>query len=156
MKIALYKGTDIMSRLIRLQTRSHYSHAALMHEDGSVCEATARPLPFGVVRGSATIGVRHPAGIEVDIFDIDAPYSVSTALAWVEDQLGLPYDFRSVLRFVTRKPADHNGKWFCSELVFAFFKVGGLSLLNGIHAHDVSPRDLSLSPYLRHVETRVT
>ena len=80
-------------------------------------------------------------------------YSASTAVRWLESQIGKRYDYRSVLRFVSRRPADENDAYFCSELVFRYFEEGGLRLLRGIEAHDVSPRDLSLSPYLYYQDT---
>src|SRR5215469_1941664 len=39
MRIALYQGKSLISLLIRWQTRSRYSHAAFLLDDGSVIEA---------------------------------------------------------------------------------------------------------------------
>src|SRR5579871_2617400 len=39
MRIALYQGKSLISLLIRWQTRSQYSHAAFLLDDGSVIEA---------------------------------------------------------------------------------------------------------------------
>ena len=155
-RIALYQGRSLSSRLIRLQTRSRYSHAALLLNDERVVEATGKPFPRGAVRRVDGLGAQHTPGTIVDLFAVDAPVDMEPAERWLFGVIGLPYDYRSVLRFLTRVPAAENRRYFCSELVFAFYQAGNLDLLRGAQAHDMSPRDLSLSPYLRHLERRTT
>lgn len=155
-RIALFKGTDPIGRLIRLQTRSQYSHAAILRSDDSVVEATGKPLPFGDVAHVESISSQHPKGIAVDIFAVDAPFEVEKADRWLENTLGMGYDFRSVLRFVTRVPADVNERYFCSEHVFAYWLAGNVKLLERIEPHHVAPWMLALSPHARFLETRTT
>jgi uncharacterized protein YycO len=66
-------------------------------------------------------------------------------------QIGKPYDWRGVLRFVSRKPHHVNGAWFCSELVFECLARSGVRLLDRIEASDVSPQLLSYSTLLEAV-----
>jgi uncharacterized protein YycO len=62
--------------------------------------------------------------------------------------LGMPYDYWSVLRFVTKTPARENGRWFCSEFVFKFLADAGMRLLLRIPSAEVAPSHISLSPWL--------
>jgi len=145
-----------MARLIQLQTRSVYSHAALVTENDEVFEAIGKPFPFGKVVKAKSFSSNHKPGEDVDVFEVTTPYMRTKNMKWLKKQIGKEYDYRSILRFVTRVPAEKNQRYFCSELVFEYFNVGSLPLLKGIAAHNVSPRDLALSPFLRHTETWVT
>ena len=60
----------------------------------------------------------------------------------------MPYDWRSVFKFMTRIPARENGKWFCSELVFRAIEKTYMRLLQ-MKAEYVNPGHLGASPYLR-------
>jgi uncharacterized protein YycO len=76
--------------------------------------------------------------------DEDYDYAISLFL----DQLGMPYDYWSVARFVTKKPARENGKWFCSEVVHKMLADAGTRLLLRIPSAEVSPAHLGISPLL--------
>lgn len=155
MKIALYQGTDPVSMLIRWQTRSQYSHSALLTDNGEVIEATMRPFPRGSVARVAGLNAQHAEGTKVDIFESLAAHDEMKSDKWLEQQIGKRYDYRSVFRFMTRVPADENQAYYCSELVFGYFQAGDLNLLERIEAHNVRPCDLAYSPFLRLVETVV-
>ena len=155
-RIALYKGTDFVGRMIRFQTRSEYSHAAILRTDDTVVEATGRPFPRGRVSHVESLSSQHPSGIKVDIFAVDAPFSVEKADRWLDKTIGLGYDFRSVFRFVSRVPAEKNALYFCSEHVFAYWLAGDVALLERIAPHNVAPWMLSISPCVRYLETRIT
>jgi hypothetical protein len=60
----------------------------------------------------------------------------------------MPYDYLSVLRFVTKSPARENGRWFCSEFVFKFLADAGMRLLLRIPSAEVAPSHIPLSPWL--------
>ena len=79
------------------------------------------------------------------------PRMWDAACAFAENQIGASYDWRSVLKFVTRTPAKENGKWFCSELVFKALEVSYLRPLQ-MKAEYVNPGHLPASPYLRRDE----
>ncbi len=55
--------------------------------------------------------------------------------------MGKKYDYTMVARFVTREQEDRdsNGKWFCSELVCATSRKGGIDLLARTGAWEGSP-----------------
>lgn len=143
MKVLLYKGRSVISRAIRFQTRSQYSHAAVMLDDGSVIEAWHK----GGVRKVKSPFDGHSDRTEIDVYGIVGDYDVDVVQTFLEDQVGKEYDFSSVFRFLSRRKASANGKWFCSELVLEAFSRNGLDLLHG-RPSELSPRDVALSPYL--------
>jgi uncharacterized protein YycO len=148
MLIALHKGKSVVSRLIRWQTRSEYSHASLLLEDGCVIESregSFRTGPGGVRKLSSM-----PANETVDLFRVEAPVDWPTMLTWLNGQIGKPYDWTMVARFISRRQASRkeSGKWFCSELVFAALQKGGVNLLARCEPWEVSPGLLAKSPLL--------
>ena len=156
MRIALYQGTSLISRLIRWQTRSLYSHAAFLARDGTVIEAW-QPC----VRAVASLSEQHNPGTVVDIFDFKLPLSQEE-----DEQLwklamadrGVPYDYVGVLRFVSRRPEDDRSthRLFCSEQVFSRCEMIGRLLLDRTEAWRVPPDWIARSPRLQLVETVVT
>jgi uncharacterized protein YycO len=148
MQILLYQGRSLVSKAIRKQTDSIYSHAAVRMRDGSIIEAWQ-----GVgVRQMKTVMDGHTPGTPVTVFHIDGEYEEDAVEAFLLKQVGKKYDYLSVARFITRWERPSNDKWFCSELVVAAFRKGGLDLLNG-PAAKISPRDVSLSPLLQEITT---
>ena len=150
MILLAYQGVSPLSRLIRWQTRSIYSHIAISHE-GQVVEALG-------TRGRVVLAENyrqyHTPGTVVDVLDVPG---VDPDLAWdfALEQVGKPYDYRAIVKFVTRRPATENGRWFCSELASAACSAGGVELLRIPH-HESSPRDVVASPAVREVATWAT
>lgn len=143
MKILAYRGKSLISKAIRFQTRSKYSHIAVMLDDGSVIEAWHK----GGVRKSPSFSTLHSPGTKVDVFRIDADFDEATTNRFLHEQVGKKYDFKSVARFLSRRKTRHNNKYFCSELAEFALAFGGLLLLNG-NPSEHSPRDTVLSPHL--------
>jgi uncharacterized protein YycO len=148
MKLAFYKGTSWVSKLIRWQTRGKYSHVGVLMDDGGIFEA----WHVGGMRYNGTMSIAHGAGTEVDIYDV--PGMTSKEKRDVEQFLarecGKGYDFRGVARFISHRndetPAEKD-RWFCSEVVMAAFCYAGLRLLNTA-PFMVSPEVLSWSTRL--------
>jgi len=143
-RIGLHRSSGLVSSLIKWQSRSDYSHASLILADDTVLESMQGK---GVVNNRTVTS----CGEVVDIFTIPALAHVHRdALAFATQQLGKPYDYTMVARFLTRRPEARksSGKWFCSELVFASLAQAGLLLLRDTEAWEVSPELLSKSPYL--------
>lgn len=153
MKILGYKGKGLISRLIQFQTRSPYSHVAIELDDGSVVEAWHR----GGVAHSENWMTLHKPGTEVDVFDLNygglCNFNKEAAAEWALKQVGKAYDFVSVMRFLSRRTAPANDKFFCSELVESAIRAGGGKLLNG-NPSEHSPRDTLMSPCLSFIKTR--
>lgn len=144
--IGLHRGNSVIGKLIRWQTRGDYSHASFL-------------LPTGLfVEAREFIGVRalrhmpEVKGEAVDLFTVEATEEQITAISdFALEQLGKPYDYTMVARFVSRRPESRasSGKWFCSELVFAALAQAGIHLLRNTEAWEVSPGLLARSPLLR-------
>lgn len=147
MQIALYKGTSFVSKCIRFVTRSEYSHAAIILRDGSVVEAW-QP----VVRRVASLSEQHTPGTEVEVFNFRDPLTDAeedAAEKFLLGELGTPYDYKSVLRFITRRPGNLDDHWFCSELAFAACLEARQALFHWTDPWEVPPDWLARSPLLR-------
>ena len=145
-RIALYRGTSIISRLIQWQTRSVYSHAAALLDDDSVIEA----WHCGGVSHVPTLQSNHTPDTPVDIFIVRSTLGQQEIYErFLKRQVGEKYDFQAVFRFLSRVPASKNNKWFCSELVAAALNSAGLPPLARIYPAEVSPKLLSLSQKLK-------
>lgn len=120
--IGLKRGTGFYSQLIRLWTRSKYSHALIAHDDGGhglqVYEATAKN---GTIKRRATVSQLIREGVELypssEVFGNvhRLPKYVINSL---ENEIGTGYDwtaiFYSRVFSIDRQDAK---KWFCFELV---------------------------------------
>jgi hypothetical protein len=145
LRVALFRGGDPIAKIVRWQTRSPFSHAALLLPCG---KRVIESYPGSGVR------IRHLDAADwknIDLFEVEGltPDLSRQALAFCERERGKGYDWRSVLRFVSRTPARENGRWFCSELVFGALAHVGLRVLARIEAHNVSPGMLALSHHLK-------
>jgi uncharacterized protein YycO len=146
MLIALHKGKGWIGKVIQWQTRSPYSHASVLLEDGSVVESREFK------------GVRHVAsavafaGEAVDFFRLwNVTQRQEIAIEHrLMAQVGKKYDYLAVARFLTRRDAEDVGRqqWFCSELVFWACLKEGVQLLSRVRPWAVSPGLLALSPNL--------
>jgi hypothetical protein len=156
MRIALYQGISLISRLIRWQTRSKYSHAAFLLDDDSVIEAWTP-----CVRHVKSLSAQHTPGTRVDIFSHAEPLSLAAQhrlLCLLQDDIGIPYDYQAIFRFLTRQRPPHwiRRRLFCSEQVFQRCQSIGRPLLFRTEAWRVPPDWLARSPVLYLQETIVT
>ncbi len=143
-KIALFRGSvSWISKAIEWDTRSKYCHAAVLLPDGSMIESME-----GVgVHSLPSI----PEGASYDLFIVSGLTEAgsSSAIVFLEDQLGKPYANLDVLGFITRSgQQEDRGAWFCSELVFAAIEAGGVTVLRDIPPFMVTPGMLAISPLL--------
>ena len=148
MLVALHRGRGVIARAIQWQTRSVYSHASVVFEGSGV-----------VIEAREFKGVRSilwdevvASGETVDVFRVKGLVPEAEEVVWefLQEQLGKPYDYTMVARFITRRQGarEESGKWFCSELVFAALAQAGVRLLERIEAWEVSPGVLRLSTRL--------
>jgi uncharacterized protein YycO len=126
MRIALYQGKSWISRAIRWQTRSQYSHAAFLLDDGSVIEAWQPCVRWVIPDERAELSAlskQHTPGTVVDIFEFVCPLTAEENRKleyFAKQDVNTPYDYRSIIRFLTRKrSALSKRRLFCSEQVFA-------------------------------------
>jgi hypothetical protein len=144
--VLLFRGRGILSSLIRWQTRSAYSHAAIHLGDGAIIEswqgAGVRRTWLRDWSNVTQFGVRGMTGAQW-----------RRAIDFAEAEIGAGYDYLGVVRFVSRRRLPLNERWFCSELVFAALEAAGVRLLERTEAAEVSPGMLALSPYLEEVSS---
>src|SRR5688572_9599894 len=121
-KILLFRGKGFFSTLIRWQTRSPFSHAAILLPDGVT-----------IIESWQGEGVRKKKVTnwsDIDKFTVNvSPEVWEKVIAFCESQVGKKYDYLQVLRFVSRRKGKDDSKWFCSELVFRGFELAGEPLL---------------------------
>lgn len=141
--VVLFRGTSLLSKAIRWQTRSVYSHAALLCPDGHLIHALA---DRGVVREPAPFGPDDTC----DVFNVPSMTSKQweAAARFAAAQVGKGYDWWGVIRFVARDRLPDSPNYFCSELVFEALAWAGRRVLERCEAYDVSPGMLGLSPCL--------
>lgn len=143
-RVLLFRGRGIISALIRWQTRSVYSHAAILMPDGNIIESW---------QGEGVRTKKLTDWSNIDQFEVVGMTREQWiyAIEFARLQIGRGYDYLGVIRFVSRKSLPANKRWFCSELVFAALKQVGVSLLERIDAGEVSPGLLANSPLLKEV-----
>ena len=171
-QILAYRGTSWVSKAIRWQTRSPYSHIAARSTEAlwvkrsygeklwpanHVIEAWQK----GGVSMHESISTVHTPGTKVDIYGFE-PQLNSTEVGWfagyLMQQLGKAYDFHAIFHFLTREPMSHwkKNKWFCSELIFEASLAAGRNLLERCSAWEIPPRDIPRSPLLTYIGQEVT
>ena len=149
--IALHSARGLISSAIRWQTRSGFSHASLYRHGA------------GVVESREGHGVRAMDKLElgdnetIELFRVVGVDYAQEKAAWefAQAQIGKPYDWTMVLRFVSRRQESRasSGKWFCSELVYAAYRHAGIDLLRDTEPWEVSPGLLGKSPLLEKFAT---
>lgn len=146
MKFLLVNGSSFVSKLIKWQTRGHYSHAALRFDDGLVIEAKEF---IGVRQLAVSDWIIQTSPNEWQTFEVPAtPAQVAAIRAFALAQVGKPYAYGQIARFITRQDyaTQPDDKWFCSELVFEAFKRAGLELFRNTEGWEVAPFLLEKSP----------
>jgi len=151
MLVALHRGEGWIAKAIRWQTRSVYSHASFLLEDSGVVIEAREFEGVRTVRWDEVVA----SGEHVDLFRVKGLSTEAevVVLQFLWEQMGKPYDYTMVARFVSRRQEEResSGKWFCSELVFAALAKAGVKLLERIEAWEVSPGVLRLSTRLEEV-----
>ena len=143
-----YRGKSLISKLIRWQTRSQYSHVSV-EIDGQNYEAWHIG---GVVRRSWNEG--HTSGTQVDVLRPVNTVNVVRMRHFLEQQIGKGYDYKGVLRFLSRRDERLDNRWFCSELVAQAF-IEGMCVLQNMRPSYLTPRDICMSPQLTVVGRRI-
>ena len=124
--------------------RSIYSHAALLIPGSMTC-IESYPGP-----GVRKRELKPEDLAKADIYDVRglSAEGWAKAIDFALAQIGMKYDWWSVIRFVDKVPARENGRWFCSELVHKAIAEAGIRLLERIPSAEVSPMHLGISPFL--------
>lgn len=116
-----------------------YSHVAIV--DGRCKEFKIwESAIHGVVHVSPDL-TRAIDGFYIDVLEDTATKMYN----WLDSQVGKSYDFLGLLGFLWRTNKYQNSdKWFCSELIAAAFKEGGVRIFNWniLQPHQVTPATL--------------
>lgn len=150
--VAQYRGISTISSAVRFQTRSVWSHSALYNLDtGEVAEALANKNAWTI---SKSLSENHTPGTVVDLFTVPG---LDEDGAWVEalSYEGIPYDYRAIWRFISRRPFADNGRLFCSEGVSMICDHNGVRLQNKPH-WEMAPEHVGISPLLKPYQTVLT
>lgn len=135
---------DFISRAIRFQTFSEFSHVEIetdrgtfigAHESGGVQE---RPADYC----KPTFERRYAIPVS------DEQHGLINAFA--EGKIGTPYNLEDIAGLLIHRNMTDPGKFICSQFVFQAALAGGIKLLNVLegYANLVTPETLHLSPLL--------
>jgi hypothetical protein len=114
--ILLYHDRGPLAHAIQRRTGSPYDHVALRFSDGR----TYQSLPFrGVVSGRAG----QPAAA-VHLFV--CPAQAARMRNWVEQQVGLRYDWRGLASHVRGRFHPTGSRWQCCSFVASALRAGGV------------------------------
>jgi uncharacterized protein YycO len=143
-KILLFRGGDPISWVVKWQSRSIYSHAALLIPGTNSC-IESYPGPGVRIRD-----LKAEDWANIDMYDVRGmtPEMWATAIEFARKQLGMKYDWWSVLRFVDKRAARENTRWFCSEICHKAIAEAGIRILERIPSAEVAPAHLGISPLL--------
>lgn len=144
--ILLFKGTNIIAKLIEGITDSIYSHAGLYLGNFHLAEA----MPKG-------IQIDHladlPSGYDIYRYRFELTLEQKNKLnEFVYLKISMPYNYEELFsalleeEFGIEFPIEH-GKLICSQFVYLAYLYIGIDLLPG-HEGVVTPADLSTSELL--------
>jgi uncharacterized protein YycO len=123
MRLIFSRRRTLSSALIRWFTWSRWSHVSVQVSDTLVIDS--RALAGGVHYHPVERLLAESSAHEV--VDLPLP-DEAAALAWLQEQIGRPYDWSAVLGVLWRSVRwDEPDAWFCSELVEGAIVAGGLS-----------------------------
>lgn len=129
-------ATPIINRI----TNGQWAHVGMVTRAGIYFDA----MPFAGVRNYTCKRMRlsgSPTVLDYATFPVQVPYEAA-AEVFAYRQIGKPYDYGAIAGFTRRKWNDP-AKWYCSELVAATLKAGGMDMGFVEDMRWVSPNDLA-------------
>jgi len=146
-KLLLFYGRGWVSDAIRWQTDSEYSHTAIGLPDGSIIEAwQGSGFELLMMRGKVQKKFLTDKSTITEFEVEQTPEQTAKIIEFLEAQVGKPYNYSGIVRFITRSDLDPRDSWFCSELVFAAFQYAGINLFERVKAVKIPPGMLAWSP----------
>jgi len=100
--------------LINIFTLSRYSHVAI--------ETDKRIYESRLATGVHCPKSLHSIKRTIVFNDLNEDH----IKAFLDTQVGKPYDKTAIMSFIFRRDWQETGSWFCSELVAMALKVGGI------------------------------
>ena len=128
-KVYFYSGSKIGDILIKFFTKSKFSHVAI-EVDNNIYEAWYKT------------GVRKfkTPGSYSEVIEVEG-LKENDIKAFLEAQVGKPYDFKAIFSFMFRHNWEDLKAWFCSELVAMALKVGEFKGIP-VNVSKISPGEL--------------
>ena len=140
MKLRFVQGGAWDSRLIEYTTRCRWSHVEALYDDH-----TLGAMLVGGVRFRSLKSPQYKHAVAYQVVEIAAsPLTESHFDGFLEQQIGKPYDWRSILAFGLGQRDWRNPlAWFCSELVLRGLEFANIVQLPAdIPMTRITPRDL--------------
>mgnify|MGYP000863110273 FL=1 len=119
MKVMYSRSNTIGSWLIRLCTFSKWSHVAVLIDEFSIIDSTAK---YGGVK--ITSKEVFKSTYEFEVYDIELP-DEEAAISFLFSQIGKKYDWTSIFGMIFQRNWQEDDRWFCSELLEAACVKGG-------------------------------
>jgi uncharacterized protein YycO len=141
--IRFINEADLVSKLIAWQTDSLWIHTEALSRDGkhwigahAGTGVQARPLNWCKPTREAVYAV--------PVTDVQ----YEAAMAWLEDKLGEPYNYKSIVGIALHVRLTADGTTDCSALMLAYLMQGGHFPLNCLEGFEylITPETLHLSP----------
>lgn len=139
--VRFYQSPGLVGKLIRWQTRAPVGHVALYWPELQLWTEAVEGK--GVVqRDTERPDLHDHASVALPRYD--------AAKLWAFAQLGKPYDYLMVARFISRRGEDPDtrARFFCSEYAAHVLRIGGVLPLANSAPWKESPALLYLSPVL--------
>lgn len=145
--IIFHKGKTPIARVIRLLTRSKYSHCAIVIDSLHLIQLDWK-TPVTIDH------LKYPLG-QYDIYEVITPLSIvekQMIARYIRDRISTTYDWRFILsRFlniIIGTPIFNSKKKYnCDELIVEAFRFVGINLVEG--DIKLTPDTLSQSELLR-------
>jgi hypothetical protein len=156
--IQMHKGNSLFSRIIQWFSRSHFSHVSFWLYDsqdphkGEIYEAWEGE---GVRKLLASQYQKARNEGKINLFTYkSAPSDAEKEQlrAILAAELGKDYDYRGVLKFLSRRPHNPDEAWFCSEYVAYGSRLIGKTLFERTEDWELKPSDIPRSLLLREVK----
>jgi uncharacterized protein YycO len=133
MRILFCSSNTPLSWAIRLLTWSKHSHVAILAPNNETVYEATSPR---VHKTTLAALKKYETTIQAVDFHLARP---EAAIAWLETQVGKPYDWTALLSFIVHRDWASPNKWFCSELAAMAWDKGGSPLFRRDAVFLISP-----------------
>jgi uncharacterized protein YycO len=123
-KLILCRNNSVGSWLLRSLMWGRWSHSALWDRDRHVVVDTTLWQGGVRVHDEADFFDHYPTH---EVRDLGIPpENYAAARAWIEAQVGKPYDWTALVSFVVHRNWQDDDSWFCSEFLENIRNLFGL------------------------------
>jgi len=145
--VILTTTTAVISKTIKIATRSDISHAMVYAEDRSVIDATSEGVHS---RNTQRLFIEDECSVHVlRLRDGISDTQLAAVLTFIRGHIGTQYSTAEAMLTVVGGAYEWTKKQFCSRLVAQAFSSAGIQLVS--NPNFCSPADLKSSPLLESV-----